>query len=490
MTFRYIVQRATTRETIASDAPVVYHDQTTRRLSKSGQVDLYVTQDDVTQKAADGRLLYEKLASLVTIEENGVILFRGIVQRVEFAGPDWKITVPSITSYPYGETWQGAQFYGAQEDPADLMRMMWDHLQSYPDSNLAVRVVGATRAKVGSTSTAKRQAAEDAYDEAVREYKDQQAYLKEKRKDVADARKVRTARIADRTAANKGLTAAKKIKPKNPAAVAAAQAVVDAAVRAVNDQNGTVNLLQQRVDAAVKLVAAAKSAKDKANDAKSAAAEREREDGGAWTLFYWEATDLGRKIDELATETPLDWYERHYWSGDEPRTEVVVKYPRAGRRLSESTDPTFEQGVNIAVRIEPDDDGDEFANAIVGIGAGEGSRSIRRTVSKRDGRLRKSRVFTDKSEKRKDRLERRAGVELTAHQLGADLKTIVVLDHPNSPRGSYSLGDDIRVFGTLPHFGKYDQWHRIIGITEKRDGTSELELALAESFTYGKGFDE
>jgi hypothetical protein len=168
----------------------------------------------------------------------------------------------------------------------------------------------------------------------------------------------------------------------------------------------------------------------------------------------------------------------------------VIAYPRAGRRLSGPTDPTFEQGVNIAIPIDPEDDGDDYANALYGIGAGEGAGSLRRTTGRRDGRLRRSKVFTDKSEKWAGSMDRRLAVELNTRMRQLGVTKVTVIDHENSRPGSYNLGDDILVKGNVPHLGTFRDWHRIVGMTQKRDGTTELDVVLSSTFTYGKGIDE
>jgi hypothetical protein len=403
VTTRYIVQRATTREVLTYDAPLVTHDDLTRNLSKSGSVDLQISPDvGVLQKAKDGRLLWEKWGTLVTIETDSEIRFRGIVDRVTWdvrAGA-WNIEVVSIAGYAYGMPFQGTPYYGAEVDPADVYRMIWSHLQSFPDSDLAVRVVGKTSVRVGSFSTANKTDTLNAYNVATKDYNAENAELKRLRAIVAASRKEFTRLNGIKTERSKALTAAKAKRPKDPTAIDAAQVALNAATNATTTQNAVIDTQQRAVDAQATVVRKAKAVKDTAYAAKVKASKTAKDDGGAWTLLWWEAPDCGRSIDDLAATAPFDWFERHYWSGDEPRTEIVIAYPRAGRRLSGPTDPTFEQGVNIVVPLEVEDDGDDYANGIYGVGAGEGAGSLRRSTAKRDGRLRRVRTFTNKGVKR------------------------------------------------------------------------------------------
>jgi hypothetical protein len=499
---RFIVQRALTQEVLSYDLKGVDRGPLTRQLSAVGSMTLTVGAAQATQLADDDLPVFQEWGTIVTLDDDGQIRFRGIVTDLDYDGPDWKITVSSMGTYPYGTPYDGDPYYGAEVDPADIVRKLWAHVQSFPDSDLSVSVVGTTPVRVGSFSTQRRIEAVAYYNEKVADYNAENKELQRLRKVVAATRKDAAAARTSRSNASKALTAAKKSltaakKTKNPQTIAAAQSQVNAAQATLNDRTAALNAINARiksqqsaVDAQSIVVKLRKERKEKASDLKNEAQAAESADGGAYALEWWDAPDCGRIIDELAKSTPFDWVEEHFWSGDTPMTRIRIVHPRVGRRLSNEGDPIFQQGVNISVQLQPQTSGDDFANTVFGVGAGEGAGSIRRLVSKRNGRLRRVATFQSKDVKSKQDMGTRLLAELAARQETLVVDQITVLNHPNSPRGSYSLGDDINVRGFVPHFGPFELWHRIVGISEKQDGTTDLDLKRSDSFTYGAGVEE
>ncbi|UWD83664.1 hypothetical protein NY057_05310 [Curtobacterium flaccumfaciens] len=515
MTERFIIQRAATRQVLSYDFAGVDRGGLARKLSAVSTLPLTVPSGQVLLPAEDGQPMFQEWGTLVTLDDDGQIRFRGIVTDLSYVGAECKVTVSSIPAYASRAYYEGSAYYGAQVDPADIARKVWDHLQSFPDSQLGVTVVGSTPVKVGSFSTQRRIAAEAAYDVAVKAYNAENKTLTGLRAIVAGTRKTAATRRTARAAASREVSAAKKVvtaakvaltaakKTKDQAKIAAAQAALNQAnatlagktaslndaTASLNSANAFVKSQNADVTAQAKVVAAAKAAKDKASDAKSAAQRAESDDGGAFALEPWEAKDCGQIIADLAESTPFDWTEEHYWDGDVPQTAIRVAYPRAGRRLAREGDPLFQQGVNIIVQLAPGTDGSEFANSVYGIGAGEGAGAIRRSITKRDGRLRRVAKYSAKDIRTKQDMDTRLQVELLSRQEVLAVDRIMVADHRNSPRGSYGLGDDILVQGDVPHYGRFELWHRIVGITENQDGSSELELERTDTFTYGSGID-
>ena len=486
MTQQFIVQRAATGEVLTYDAQGITAGPITEQLSAVGSLNLDVDASTAVHLAADGTQLLQEWGSIVTVQEAGTLRFRGIVIR----NKGGSLELASVATYPHGTPWEGDEFYGTQVDPADLVRKLWAHVQSFPDSNLGVTVIGSTPVRVGSYSTQNKADTLAAYNAAVKTYNAENDELKRLRAVVAASRKTYSGLVDQRTAASKVLTAAKAKKPKNQAAINAAQTALNQVDAQKVSQNRTIAQQQSDADAQAKVVAAAKAAKDKRSKEKTAAAKTAKEDGGAYTLLPWEGTDCGQEIADLAKNTPFDWYEDVYWNGDRPATRIMIAYPRVGRRLANDGDPTFQAGVNITAALIPEMDGDSYANSVYGVGAGEGAGAIRRSITKRDGRLRRVAAFQAKDVKTAPALDDRLRVELTARQQQLEVQQITVADHVNSPRGSYALGDDIYVQGTVPHFGNIAIWHRITGITNNTNGSSTLNLARSDSFTYGKGLTE
>lgn len=146
---RFIVQRALSNEFLHWDLPI---DVTGLRwdLSGPGVLRGTISPDVGRLRADDDRRVLEPWGSLVYAEEQGRIKWGGIVQRSTFSGPDWEIEAAGFTSYPSGIPWLG-NFKSKDADPADVFRMIWEELQSYPDADLGVTVDDTkTKSRLGS----------------------------------------------------------------------------------------------------------------------------------------------------------------------------------------------------------------------------------------------------------------------------------------------------------------------------------------------------
>lgn len=201
-----------------------------------------------------------------------------------------------------------------------------------------------------------------------------------------------------------------------------------------------------------------------------------------YELLWWETPDVGSEIDSLASVTPFDYVEEHTWDGDEIKHEVRIGYPRLGRKR---TDLSFTYGENVIEIGDPQRDGDDFANEVIGIGAGEGTGSVRSTTAKRDGKLRRPYVYTAKDVGSRDRLTGLIRTELTRRQQLLTIPSITVRDHSHAPLASWSLGDDILVRATLPWLGDIEVWHRVVGWELESQHMATLDLVRSDAFTYG-----
>lgn len=492
MTWRYIAQRALTNEILELELPLD-RDELTWDLSGPGTLRGTLTPDIGQLRAADGRLLLEEWGTLLYAEADGEIRWGGIVVSSKFAGEKWSVEAAGFTTYPTGIPFT-ASYSGVKVDPAAVVRMLWAHVQSFPDANLGVTVVGETPVRLGSDSEVYLANAVAAVKEETARVASEEAKLDAARKQLTDARKAQTDATKARTAARKvvterksALTAAKKTK--DPAKISAAQSALDAANRAfaaadarVTSTKATVTTRSAAVTAQTAVVKDRKGDLKDAKDAETENKEKVSADGGAYKLRWWEAPDAGAEIDKLARETPFDYVERHSWSGEGIRHEVQLAYPRLGRRRE---DLAFVQGDNIVSLVEPDLDGADFANEVLGLGAGEGAGALRRTTAVRDGRLRRVAVHSAKDVASASRLDAQIRDALIQHRLGLEIDSVSVRDHPNAPIGSWSLGDDVLIEASLPWLGDIAVWHRITGWTLTSDHTATLQLARSDSFIYG-----
>lgn len=207
--------------------------------------------------------------------------------------------------------------------------------------------------------------------------------------------------------------------------------------------------------------------------------------GEPYQLFWWEAPDIGSEIDAVCDEARIEFRETHEWIGDTEQIEhrIEYAYPRLGKRR---TDLAFISGENIIEPVAPTRSGDDYANGVVGIGAGEGDEAVRTSVpGDDDGRLRRVTVYTDKGISSKHRLTTFARRELARLSRTLEIPSITVRDHGNAPIGSWDLGDDIQVEAEVPHLGMVSMWCRITGWSLVDDVTAQLTLARSDSFVYG-----
>lgn len=201
-----------------------------------------------------------------------------------------------------------------------------------------------------------------------------------------------------------------------------------------------------------------------------------------YALYWYEAPDLGGEIDTLRQEGGFDFTETHRWAGDSIASSIDIAYPRAGRRR---TDLAFRQGDNVSAVVTPTYNGDAFANTIIGLGAGEGAASVHRTNAARDGRLRRTAVYSDKAVTAAARMDALIAGEAARRRAHLEISTVEVVDHPNAPLGSWALGDDVLIEARLPWLGDIAEWCRVVAWSLTSDSTARLTLARSDSFAYG-----
>ncbi|GAA2136668.1 hypothetical protein GCM10009760_16310 [Kitasatospora kazusensis] len=204
-----------------------------------------------------------------------------------------------------------------------------------------------------------------------------------------------------------------------------------------------------------------------------------------YTTKPWEAPELATIVrDMTALDQGPEWTERVTWSGRRPQRTVVVGWPRLGTRR---TDLTFTTGVNITAAVPVLFDGDQYAQVVIGLGAGEGSAKVRTVDAARNNRLRLESVLDAPAEKSTDRLAARTRTERTRRQRLGDITEITVTDHPAAPIGSWAIGDDIRVT-VHDQWTDFDNWCRITAWTlhpNPQGGQEKATLRLSRPYSTG-----
>lgn len=208
-----------------------------------------------------------------------------------------------------------------------------------------------------------------------------------------------------------------------------------------------------------------------------------------YVLNWWDSKDLGSEINQLATGTPFDYWEEHSWA-DAAHTQVSHRlrlgFPRAGRR---QTGLRFTEGENIAAVVPVQRHGGEFANEIVALGAGEGSKTLRSQPAVRDGRVRRVVTITDQSITSQQQLDQIAQAELNSRQQLVEVTSCTVREHPNAPLGSFTVGDDVLIQVRYGWAAGTQVWSRITSytITPADLGSVALTLVRSDRFRYVGG---
>lgn len=204
-------------------------------------------------------------------------------------------------------------------------------------------------------------------------------------------------------------------------------------------------------------------------------------EAGPYKLNWYSTDDLGKAFDDLAEQTPFEYRETHEWNAD--RTAITHRlhmgYPTLGRRR---TDLTFVYGENFTTTPTIDTNADQFANAVLALGAGEGRDMLRSEVITRpDGRLRRVAVVTDKSLRSKSGLVTLARRELAIRSIiDGDIEEISVRDHPHAPLGSWKVGDEIRVQADTG-WDSVDLWCRILSSVTSPEAPDVAKLVIRRS---------
>lgn len=206
-----------------------------------------------------------------------------------------------------------------------------------------------------------------------------------------------------------------------------------------------------------------------------------------YELVWWNGTNCGEEIDNLANQTPFDYVERHEWNAG--RTDVLhyfdIGYPRIGVQR-----PTLlfnEENILEVVPIQEDED--SYASAVLVVGAGEGADTIRGYAAQSFGdRIRKEVVITDKTITTTERATKRALTELSIRRARAFEIAEIVINayHTNAPIGSYGVGDDIRISVDIPWLMEtHIAWYRITSISNKPSSDKvRIGVSHAGAFDY------
>lgn len=468
----------------------------------------------------------------VYLEEADTIRFGGLVTAMTANGPQLQVTATGFATYPTGIPYEGVNYTEYNIDALDVIRYLWNWVQSQPNSNVKMQIDTAKAGVLlGShvTNLASSLLLRPSYPADLIPV----STLRTKNVIVASTQVVQRLWFGNASAFSTGMdivlgTEQVRIAQvvTNPATSTATGAVLVTPVLTGRYPVGT-QILQVQThttlarnasagDASVWLGNAAAFAQGQvmligtrpytvqtvlANTTTGVATGQvnigpplaENHRAGElvvlaptpFQLLWWNSPDVGQEISSIQAEAVIDWHETHAWTSA-AKEDVIHRMsfgvPRIGIR---QTRLRFAEGENIIQAGTVTSDGSTFADEVIGLGAGSGSSQIRSTVSQLSGRLRRVQTYANQTVTTTARMSSIATRALTAALAQTDnLTQIVVKNHSNAPFGTFSPGDDIPVI--LASGWKSGLiWVRITAMTQDPvKGLMTLTVARSDSFTY------
>lgn len=412
--------------------------------------------------------------SAIVAEQEGRDPVFGIVDELSTDG-DWlNVGAGGFTSYPQGMPWTGPQLSSTKIDPLDVVRAIWERLQSYEGGNLGVVVGDGRSLKYLGKAEGKELTAAKRFQAYMQEQLD---YTKEQAE--GDAQLVE--QYATKALAAAGLPKGGLLIRQHSAPSGDKRSKRNLWFKGNADGllggytwNGKkwVELSTAKFNAASdwffewldqkEILKDSKAmyskTKTEFNDAKSKVSDLSDQKAEPYQLNWWETHDLGSVISDLARETPFEFREETKWVGDDALSHrIVLGVPEFGVRRE---DLRLEIGVNVTAPpplVESD-----YASHVLVLGAGEGRSMLNTLASKDRGRLRRTVVVERKDLTRKDRVNATARTEVDARDAEWSFESLSLVDHPMCPYGSFDVGDYLYLTGDAG----WTQLDQLVRVTE------------------------
>lgn len=468
---RFVLQRYGTWAWLDLDAPMVSSGGPEWALSSFGVMRATIpAAAPFTAMAEDGRPVLEEWGTLVHVETDGDADRRrwtGVVSEVSQTDGGWDITVREFPGYFEGIPFEGL-VRGVGEDPADVLAALVVDVQGWQNSwlNIGVRTdylgapppLGTDLDDRIAAARAVVDARQEAYDVVTKAKNDGTKATQDLVDTLSDEVEFARRLVTEAQQAVIVLIAADAPN----AQIMAARAVVT--TRQAEYQSA-LDAYDVELDAARAILAgkklskdAAKTALDDAREALKVLKDERSERGGAFEIRGDDdLRDVYRAIGDICAAGGLEWTTETVYSDGHPVLTMVAHYPSAGRRRD---DLVFDTSMNILdpLRLET---GGDYANAAVGVGAGEGAAQVRRSKNLDSARLRRPVVVADKGLRTEAQVDTLMNARLIECSGDPYVKEIRVRDHDNCRIGSWSVGDVIMVRGKTTTGGDYSGLARI-----------------------------
>jgi hypothetical protein len=382
-------------------------------------------------------------ATWIHVDQDGQLLGSFILQPARIDGEDYSVEGMGFSGYA-----QGIPYYGWDDfvatDACDVMRRIWNHLESFPDARLGVQLTNTmSNLLLGIPAT------QELTDEGFLVW-DEQNQIEEK-------------------APTKTLPEGTDIEitghsfdsgPKAPFAP-------DFPDLMVTYNDGAIYRFHPKMVEAQ-----------------------------PYTIAWFNDTDCGQEFDNLAKTAKVEYREVTFWDLDpthdisvipKPRRSLEMVYPRLGRKRYELR-VAQDENLLAAIPLEESTGESGYASQILARGVGEGREAQRAYYGNADPkRIRRVAIVKDGTLFTQAQMTALAVDELHRRLAAITIGTIVLKDwHPNAPLGSFMVGDEFLVTGFVPWAGYVEFWHRVISYTwEPAKNTITCTTRRSEQFAYG-----
>ena len=461
---------------------------------------------------ASGNAVVLEWRDAIYLEEADQIKFGGIVTQSTISGPQWNITAMGFAGYPNGMPYEGADYVRTKIDALDVVRFLWDWLQSQPGGNINM-VLDNTKAgfllgaqvEQGITSEMARDAKTGDNNIWIG---NAQAFNRNESITIsgqpytvtnvvhnppghATGQMFISPNLAEPHKQHEPVTQTSPVfatlaRPAPSGAnnvwLGTSAPFASGELITISGDQYTIN--QINTDSKGTPTGQITLTTNTRKAYAQGAAVYQVRTITPFEMHWYNSTDIGSEIGSIRDEAIFDWREVHSWSGDRKavRHQLVFGVPRIGGRLQNLR---FAEGENIVEAVTMARDGTKYANNVVGLGSGTGSAQIRVTAADASTqRLRRTYIYTDQTAYTNARMSAKANKVLTSMKNIDSVTSIVVKNHPNAPFGSFMPGDDIAVM-IGSGWRNTTIWSRITQM--QQDPTTDLmtlTLARSDSFTY------
>lgn len=194
-----------------------------------------------------------------------------------------------------------------------------------------------------------------------------------------------------------------------------------------------------------------------------------------YEMNWWEAPMVGKELDDMVGSYGIEYVETVSWKNRAKLEYEVELFIDDGLAITGRVDIEFVDGINLAKPIDVKPGNAQFANRVIGLGAGEGRDMLRVDIGGNDDRLYRAEVIQYKAISNQEQLRRMAEGDLKFLRAdGVKIETLVVWDMPGfAPIGTLTPGQEVKIKSdkTTPPI---DAYSRVTSITRTPDSASAV----------------